>query len=322
MDYGALPKKDLVKGLINISKIKLTKLRKYTLSLIGLIIFLFIFYKLLVSWNEISSEIYALDFIRVVLSLLLLAIFFVLLSLGWSLIFRELNNQVTFERLMILYSKSQLIRYLPGGIWNYVGRVALLKELGIGYDIIIVSSIFEAIMLVLSGLIIGILFCYNIFNPIELLLLLFFIIVFLILLYKLKTLLNFFTILFKKTQFNFIDIQGKAKIKILVFYMMLWLFAFSGFSLFVSSLPKLSLTINLWNIGGTFLISWTFGFLSFMPGGLGTREASLVFLLSRAGIIQFSYFISVFSRILLVISEIMSFIIILVWASYKNKKFL
>ncbi len=303
---------------MTVKRFGVKKLSKLIFPLLGSLVFILIFYKLIHVWEEIKYNTYISSFPSLLLSIVFISMFFILLAVGWSFVFSKLSRQLNFKELVFLYSKSQLARYLPGGIWNYVGRAAILKAKNVNYSIILQSFILEAVLLALSSLITGIMSCFRILNNIEVLIGFFIIILLTIGLYTYRPIINYFYKLLIKKDIYLIRIPNLFLFKMLLFYITAWIVASVGFALFVFSISDLDQNLSFLNVCGLFPLSWIVGFISPMPGGIGVRETALIMLANRLDIGSFSYLISVASRGLIIVAEIISFGLILAWNHFNN----
>lgn len=229
--------------------------------------------------------------------------------------------EIPTEDLLSLYSKSQLARYIPGGIWNYVGRFTLLKKLGNnGYNIIIQGTVLETALLIVSSLIVGLIFSFGILNTLEIISILLVLVILTILIIKMDTPINLLKRLFKIKYLNFTYIGLDFYLKMFLFYCAMWFLVSFGFAFFSISVLEVNTLQNFFNVSGIFSLSMCFGFVTPMPGGIGTRETALVFLASRLDIKNTAYFIAIASRIALIISEVLSFILITVYSKFYRRK--
>lgn len=80
-----------------------------------------------------------------------------IIMLGWNWIFILIGRgmQVYWPNTMALYLLTNLTRYLPGGIWHFVGRTASLAKQGHGSRSVIASLVLEQMMALTSAGAIG-----------------------------------------------------------------------------------------------------------------------------------------------------------------------
>ena len=119
---------DYFKGKIDVSLEKTIKnFIKYVILII--IFYYFIFY-VFENWNKIDEYKYETDWFYLSISLLLLLVSFSLLPLSLRNIVGIFKCKISFIKICLILFYSQFAKYLPGGVWGYVGRVYLYKKEG------------------------------------------------------------------------------------------------------------------------------------------------------------------------------------------------
>lgn len=255
--------------------IKLIKLLVLALSLVfmGLI--------LTRQWNEIKSHDISLDYTLLSFSVLLLLFTFLLSAIGWHKILNKFGGKNDINSDIWIWSFSLLARYLPGGFWGYVGRVALYKEQGISLSIIMVGLYAETFLIFLASLVAGVPATASItgyFVPFEYLIVI-----------GVAACLLLHPHVFQIIQ----NISGKkhgylGKISIPSLTQMLVLFAYYlaimimngiAFLLFVEAVIPLG--NESWILtASTFPLAFCIGFILFIfPSGIGIRESAIYLLL-------------------------------------------
>ncbi len=63
-------------------------------------------------------------------SFLLLFINFVLVSWVWTVVFRDLGEQIRISQSFAIIYAAQLARYIPGKIWIFLGQIYIAKKMG------------------------------------------------------------------------------------------------------------------------------------------------------------------------------------------------
>ncbi|MBW1793473.1 MAG: flippase-like domain-containing protein [Deltaproteobacteria bacterium] len=296
-----------------------------------LIVFCLVSY-LIENWNKIVEFKYEVDWLYLSLSILSLlgSLFFLPLSLGN--VVKLLKHKISIKKMCMVLFYSQIAKYLPGGIWAYVGRVYLYKKEGMSASEASTCVILETLLVILSGIfvffislcfldkipsiewitdkyikeigIIGLVFLLSLMHP--------------------KT-LNFLwgLIRAKITKDNLqFDYSYSSLFKpafILIFF---WFGIGVGFWLLIRSF--LYVDVNLLPMTtGAFILSWIVGLLAFFtPGGLGAREAVLVLLLNLYLPIYISVIIAAAARIWWITGELIWALFFIVWNRYdavKNK---
>lgn len=83
------------------------------------------------NWDEVSAALSRLDWWIVVLSLVVSIIFVILTMLAWRVILNDAGEPVGKGPARRIFYVSQVAKYLPGGVWNFVAAA----EMGADYNI-------------------------------------------------------------------------------------------------------------------------------------------------------------------------------------------
>ncbi len=145
----------------------LKSLTRWLQVLFSIALLLYLTRYIVLRWREVSDVGLTFDFLPILYACLLLILFYLIYSMTWIrlLCWIEINQaQEDLSKFLLLriFFVSFITRYLPAGtLWNVSGRIELLKREGIRRAIGFTSVLFEQIYLV-SGTIflvsIGILF--------------------------------------------------------------------------------------------------------------------------------------------------------------------
>ncbi|MEW8627128.1 MAG: hypothetical protein AB2551_15345 [Candidatus Thiodiazotropha sp.] len=240
----------------------------------------------------------------------------VLLVLVMHLALCRYQIDLGYLRCFTIYNITQLGKYIPGSIWQYVGRITLYKEADISNAKIRDTLLLETFWVVFSALFIGI--CLILLTqhslimqmlgqlpeyltqPLSLVMV--------------AALLLLLVVWFRKTvqhyakQFMF---SAKASLVVTALWLCL------GFSFWITLLPYTSQDISIIYIIGLYALSYALGFaVPFAPAGIGIREAILVM-----GLIPYldsntSIVLATINRLLYIVSEI----ILVVFSSFLSKR--
>jgi len=208
-------------------------------------------------------------------------------------------------------------KYVPGKIWGFVARGVTAPIYGYSSTSTIHASVFEQIITMQSGLLLGIsllAYSYNEYAGITLFIL------FHIIPYTIYS-LGINILLFPLARISAISkkLKGIEKIqhinktvfiKAYYFYTLLWILIALSMTIF---LDLLSITYDsklLFAISGVYIISVLVGFLAiFAPGGIGVREGMFVTLTLNILPLHHAIEISVLIRIVLTIYDLLAGII-------------
>lgn len=248
-------------------------------------------------------------------------LFYFLRSLIWHLIIKEYGNNIPFRDSCYMWSVSELKRYIPGNIWSFLGRATLFANKGVKKKDIGTGLIIEAQIFILGSFVVSLLSMpflipnYSVFlgQGITLLLILG------IVLYAFHQPVtkNFKGKLLTVAKFLFPQFSSST-ILLLVFISSVALFFFGlGNYLTMSALFGTDLQL-MWQLIGVFVLAFVAGYLSIItPAGLGVREGIVIFALSKIVPNGLAALAALFTRLVLIVSEVL--FIFLSWLWHKAK---
>ncbi|GAB4520312.1 MAG: hypothetical protein OHK0046_30400 [Anaerolineae bacterium] len=237
--------------------------------------------------NDISSQLSTVSLPRLLLAHLLLILGKLLLVELSRQSVAVVNWPIDYRQMFNINAMSQLAKYLPGGIWQYVGRAGYYAGNGLPLKQITRAMILENIWLIASASITGILaYALYLGNPLLALVLLLAWYALLVLLFRVYT--------------------GELRL-----IRALYLLALQGsiWSLLGLSLLML-LSLNEPGAAllaiGAFGLSWTIGYVAlFAPGGIGVREGMLAAILGVVIAPADALVYAAVNRVVWVISELL-----------------
>ena len=83
------------------------------------------------NWRQIRGEPWQLDAGDLLLSFVLAAGWFLARPLGWMVVIDCFGHSIPFGEIYRVYRKSELSRYVPGGVWQFASRVYLTRRYGV-----------------------------------------------------------------------------------------------------------------------------------------------------------------------------------------------
>jgi hypothetical protein len=248
-------------------------------------IFYFILRPIYEKWPEVRPRVMEISPLSFILAACMFAVFlFAFRVLIWRRILGSFGHTLPIAPAVRIWSTSELARYLPGAIWQVVGRVYLIRPYGVTGSVCSVTQILELVIFLLANLIVAVACLgYYGFKHLEghawwwlvasaLLLP--------ILLGLLHTkvfygLANGVLARFGKPRITQ-RVRGRELPGMLLWnvFGLIW----QSLALFVLMHEPLNLKIDwLWTLAGAYCLAWCAGFLAvWAPGGLGVRE--LVFI--------------------------------------------
>ena len=218
-------------------------------------------------------------------ALMFSVVLFVFRALAWRDILKGLGHTLPVAPAVRIWSFSELARYVPGVIWQVVGRVYLSKPYGVSSSISSASQILELSIFMLANIVVA-LMCLlaagiRRIPPDQL----HWVILTAVLVPLLLTLLHpkvFYGLLNRVLRkFNKAEIQKKLPKRQLM-AVLLWTvlgLLWQSLAIWLLMRSTLHLPIEKWYVlAGAYCLAWTVGFsVGFLsPGGIGVREAVFI----------------------------------------------
>lgn len=230
-----------------------------------------------------------------------------LLAFGWGKQLRFNGQNAKMQDKMSIYAQSQIAKYIPGNVFQYVGRNLLATQYRLDAAVVLKSSLYEIISLVLSALLIIVVASQWPFAPILSrfisdypqanrmlvisLLLIGFSVLF-IFSHRIKAFLAgyFYPYFWLALMFHLVSVS---------IFLALWVGVMQ---------QPLSIQTGFLLVFG-YLISWVLGFVTpGAPGGVGVREAVFIVLVSHPHIESQVLLLVILSRVLTTLGDILFFI--------------
>ena len=285
---------------------------------------IFISIYLLENWSKIEDYDFEIDFLYAGLAVLSILIAQFFLALALKNVVRLMKFEISMKKICLILFYSQIAKYLPGGIWGYVGRVYLYTREGMKAKDASACVLLETIIVVLCGVFVLLmlllisLFFFDKIPSIEWLSescldeigILFLIVLLLFVIHP--RILNFIWGLMPAKICKYkpeINYKYLSLLKPGLFMVFFWLGIGTGFWFLIRSffgIDPYLLPITT----AVYILSWIAGVIVFfIPGGLGPREAVLIVSLNLYLPISISAITAVAARIWWVLGE-------LIWASF------
>lgn len=229
-----------------------------------------------------------------------------LLALAWGKQLRFSGQYAHMKDKISIYAQSQIAKYIPGNIFQYVGRSALASQYHLDATVILKSSLYEIISLVLSVLLIIALASQLPFAPI---------LSQLIADYPLPNAMLLISLMVIALGVIFIFYKKIKAFLAGYFYPYLWLallFHLASASIFLAlwvgvlQQPLSMQTAYMLVVG--YLVSWVLGFVTpGAPGGIGVREAVFIVLVSNPLIESQVLLLVILSRVVTTLGDLLFF---------------
>ncbi len=305
-------------------KDKLFPLIKFFLGWPISIIALFFIVKLIIpQFSTILANFKQLTILPLIFGVICFLLYNFIRSYLWQRLLREKGYNIPFKEACFLWETAEIKRYIPGNIWSFLGKGLAFSQKGVDKKIIAQLLLFEIEFFLLGSAIVSLFSIpfilqevFNFRNYLWIITLSSAIIVFAI-----STLFIFSKNILGKVHL-LPDFSPLTKLAFLSISSLSLIFFGLGTYLVIASVVFLSLKFILSFIG-FFVLSLFVGYISFItPMGLGVREGTITIGLAKILTSQIAGFVAIYSRIILIISELLFFILTAVWRTTKNKLFL
>lgn len=242
-----------------------------------------------------------------------LTTFFALSAEGWRRLLQGLGATLAYRDCFRIIFYSNLGKYLPGGVWNMVGRVALAQRQGVPALVGTASLLLEVACQLAAALLIAfatmpfwsghglqadgrVLALLAVAVPLAMH----------------PRLLNWVLGLGEKVlkrPFPRLPVSYAFVLGMLAFYTLNWLLLCLGFAALAQALTPTPLTLAQSGLlVGAFPIAWNVAVFAFVfPAGLGVREVALAALLGSAFPPAWPAMLALVARIWVVLGEIAAF---------------
>ena len=242
-------------------------------------------------WDQVKDRIWDTNWTRVLFGSVMFAGFlFVFRAMSWRRILIGFGHRLPVAPATRIWSTSELARYLPGMIWQVVGRVYLVRPYGVSGSVCSASQVLELALFLLANIMLAVgclvwlghktfhgMTLHWLFAAAALIPVLFVLVhpkVFYGLANRVMTRLGKPPI---ARQLRFRELCG-----LLVWALIGLIWQSLAIWLVVSEPLGLQFT-KWWVVAGAYSLAWCAGFLAFWaPGGLGVRELVFVTALDLA----------------------------------------
>jgi hypothetical protein len=182
----------------------------------------------------------------------------------------------TYIKSFVIYNITQLGKYIPGSIWQFVGKISMYKSAGLTNKTILDSILLETFWVVFSAFIVGLILIGITQHEILLTLIQKIPSVVLLALVIVAVILMFIPQL-RPYRDKLLDYRKRLSFTPPSFGTALFIWLALGFSFWITLIPFSSAEIGLVYIIGLYALSYAIGFMvPFAPAGIGIRESILV----------------------------------------------
>lgn len=236
-------------------------------------------------------------------------------AIGWYIVLRKINVKINFKNALRIWVIANTSRYIPGKIWQYLGRIELAKREGTSRAKTFASLLIEIFLVLTAGIFVSLLSLP--FLPLKefahwwVFLILFpFLLLHPFLSNKIIDILSKFS----KRDFGVVKVNLGFRDTVLSLPWFILNFFINGLALFflVSSVSQNFNPNLIMALTGFYALSWVIGFVSFFtPGGIGVTEVSLAYLLSTIMPFALASLVALSYRFFLTIAELLVLAVVL-----------
>jgi len=297
---------------------------------LAVVAIIFLIKLFLPQFSSIQSKIDNVNISLLILSVMLFICYYYLRCYLWKKILEAKGHKIPLMKIAYLWEISEFKRYVPGNVWSFLSRVSLFSSAGVEKKVVGLALLDEIQLIIISCTLISI-FCLPLIlgsnQSIQLLRQMQIIILgssAAIIIYSLVV-----AFLFQKRGLgSFKDnlfLPGYSlRQKIFLTLISTVTFFIFGVATLVTCLSVFSFEPKLFfELSAFFTFALLAGYLSFItPMGLGVREGIIALGLSSIISVSIAGFLSIFSRIVLIISEVIFLLIVLtfeIFAKIKKK---
>lgn len=248
-------------------------------------IFYFMFRPLQEKWDGVKDELARMSVWRFVVASVMFAVFlFLFRVMSWRRVLKGFGFTLPVAATTRIWTTSELARYLPGSIWQFAGRVYLIKPYGVSGTVCSTTQVLETCIFLLANLLVAATCLLwfgakNIQPPART-----WFFVAMAMLPTLSLLLHpkiFYTVTNAiLTRINkppiVTRLRGRKLVQLLAIMSLglLW----QSLAVFLITQQPLQLKIDWWWVtAGAYCLAWCAGLLAFWaPGGVGVRELVFV----------------------------------------------
>ncbi len=293
--------------------IRVSKILRYLIGWpLGLIAFIFILKIIAPQSSLILSNSSKLNVPLLLYGIVCFVAYYFLRALVWCQILEKHGYKIPFREISYLWSMSEMKRYVPGNLWSILGRAISFSEKGISKKDITLFYIIEAEILCIAAAIVSLFslpfliknffpFIPRFTVPITAIAVLGLVLGYIFNQYLFSKLKGKYIVVLKKifptiSPFHIFTLLSIATTD-LFFFGLGYYFTLTSFTILH---PQLILEFI-----GFFVLSLIIGYLSFLtPAGFGVREGILIAGLSKYTSLANAGILSLFSRLILIISEV------------------
>lgn len=279
--------------------------------LLAIVILGFMVKEFVQNWNDIRPYLLHVKVDVLIIAIFCYAIAFLATGYNWAYLLWRIDGSVSKTEYLHIHMISALARYIPGGIWNILGKAYLCTQKGVEKSATTASMILEYVFQIISSGLFLLFFVpvlmKNLLTPVMTAFFLAAVILVILLLpWAVRLGTKILGRVFKE-DLSQMRLNNRYIYQILVQYIAVWLFTGFGLIVLVAAFEKISGLQSLY-LMLSYPISWVAGFLSPSPNGMGVREGVLSLLLGGSYSYELLLLITLTTRIWTILGEVIALI--------------
>ena len=309
---------------------KRSKIWKIVGGIITVIVIVFIIKKLLEFDIDYTMLLQPQNLVYLIIVSIVYGVHMLVLCIPWKTFIQLLSGKkIPFHEAAWVYNKSNLLKYIPGNVFQYIGRNELAFRMKVSHVDVSFSTVCDVLLLVVMNFVLSILFygdgvskwlaeygtdsLYWIFIVIAVICA----IAIVLFIKKREKVVGYFAklkVFFRRESLAPIIgcIVFDAGLCILIAYCSSIAFNMMGIQLKADELPI---------VMGAYMLSWIAGFIiPGAPGGIGIREAARTLLLAGIFPVEQALLSSVIFRFIMVIGELIGLLLAFIVKKLSEKK--
>lgn len=277
---------------------------------LGAAILIFIVREFLKNWQDIVPYLKNMNVGLFACAAVIYGLAFLATGCNWAYILHTMDDRLGIAGYLNIHMVSALARYIPGGIWNIVGKAYLCTEKKVEKSATTASMILEYVFQIISS---GLFFLFfipvlagDLLSPLMTAGILAAAAAALWLLpWAAGFGVRFLGRIFKE-DLSGLRLRKSFVYQVLFRYMAVWLLTGMGLVVLVMSFSQIEPVQGLYLVL-SYPVSWVAGFLSPSPNGMGVREGVLGMLLGKSYQYELLLLITLTTRIWTMLGEAVAF---------------
>ncbi len=120
---------------------------------VPLVIAFFVGRVIVANWTQVREADWRFSPLYLIVSFLLCSPWFLARPLGWNVIINRFGRRVPYSAVYRVVRQSELSRFVPGGVWQFVSRVYLIKKWHVPASAALAATVIDLFLAALAAII-------------------------------------------------------------------------------------------------------------------------------------------------------------------------